>query len=336
MPLFLDLVRSETAASPERLAAALAGLRAYQQAHRFAPPPPMPVVAQAGRAMLRDYGGRGRPAIFVPSLINAPTVLDLQPGTSLLRWLAESGIRPLLVEWGSPTADDAALDIAGHVEALLLPLIDAIGRDAAVVGYCLGGTMALAAAARRPVAGLTLIAAPWHFAGYPQEAREAQLVMWTAAKPTAEAIDLCPLEVFQAAFWQLDPARTVAKFERFGRLDPASDTAAGFVALEDWANDGPPLTRDAARQLVEGFIRDDQPGRGVWHVDGTPVDAAALTCPVLDIASTTDRIVPRATAASLGTPLRLALGHVGMIVGGRARTALWEPLRAWLAALGPS
>ena len=42
LPLFLDMVRSETEAEPARTAAVLAGLAAYQQAPRPAPPPVMP------------------------------------------------------------------------------------------------------------------------------------------------------------------------------------------------------------------------------------------------------------------------------------------------------
>jgi polyhydroxyalkanoate synthase len=149
LPLFLQLLRSETAASPVRRRAALAGLRAYQQAERPPRPPQMPIAAVEGRAALRDYGGTGRPVIFVPSLINPPDVLDLAPDNSLLRWLRGQGVRPLLVDWGSPGQGERDLDIAGHVEMLLLPLLRAVGGPVALAGYCLGGTMALASAAGR-------------------------------------------------------------------------------------------------------------------------------------------------------------------------------------------
>jgi polyhydroxyalkanoate synthase subunit PhaC len=95
-------VRQQTEGDPERRAAVLAGLRAYQEAERVPRPPEMPVVARAGRAVLRDYGGRGPPAVFVPSLINPPFILDLTEGNSLLRWLVTQGVRPLLVDWGTP------------------------------------------------------------------------------------------------------------------------------------------------------------------------------------------------------------------------------------------
>jgi len=291
----------------------------------------MPVVAGAGRAVLRDYGGSGRPAIFVPSLINPPDVLDLAEANSMLRWLAQHGARPLLVDWGSATAAERELGIAGHVETMLLPLIEAIGREAAVVGYCLGGTMALAAAMLRPVDRLALIAAPWRFAGYPEGSRTDLGALWGAAQPVAEQLGLFPMELLQAAFWTLDPARVVAKYADYGRLDPDSDAARAFVLLEDWSNSGPPLTLAAGRELVEGFMRDDLPGNGQWQVANRNLDPGAVSCPVLEVISTSDRIVPMATAAGIGRQLSLKQGHVGMIVGGRARKLLWEPLAAWLS-----
>jgi polyhydroxyalkanoate synthase len=332
------MLRSETEGDPDRMASALAGLRAYQSAERPAPPPSMPVVATAGRAVLRDYGGEGRPVVFVPSLINTPDVLDLLPDASLMRWLATQGVRPLLLDWGTPSPDERDLSIAGHVETLLLPLLEEVGSDAALAGYCLGGTMALAAAVIRPPASLTMIAAPWCFAGFPDGARRGLGDLWEQARASAEAMGHLPVEVLQTAFWRLDPRRTVDKFVAFGRARKTPDATRLFVALEDWANGGAPLTPAAGRELAEDCFRDDVPGRNQWLVGGKRIDPTTLACPLLDIVSTTDRIVPAASAVSTAgarpkamTPMTLAQGHVGMIVGGRARKTLWEPLAQWLA-----
>ncbi|WP_231639156.1 alpha/beta hydrolase [Sphingomonas profundi] len=311
---------------------ALAGLRRYQEAERPPRPPVRPIAAQVGRAVLRDYGGAGPPVVFVPSLINPPGVLDLAEDNSLLRWLAGQGVRPLLLEWGSPVPDERDLSVAGHVERYLLPLIAALGGRPALAGYCLGGTMTIAAAARADVSALVTIAAPWRFAGFPDEARASLNDLWRSAEPAAERLGLMPMEVLQTSFWRLDPARTVGKFERLGRGAMAEAAIPGFVALEDWANDGPPLTLAAGRELLVDLFTGDRTGRGEWIVAGSPVDPARLTCPVLDVISTSDRIVPAASAPGIGTPLSLGLGHVGMIVGGRARTLLWEPLAQWLRA----
>lgn len=325
------MLRSETAARPDRLRAALAGLRRYQTAARPPRPPVMPVAARIGRATLSDFGGDGPPVVFVPSLINPPHVLDLAEGNSLLRWLATQGLRPLLVDWGWPDPGERDLDIAGHVETLLLPLLRELGEPVSLAGYCLGGTMALAAASQLPVRSLTLIAAPWNFDGFADRARADLVDLWTQTRPMAEALGVVPMEALQVGFWRLDAAKTIRKFEDFGALPEGDPRAAAFIALEDWANDGPPLTLAAGRDLLARLFGANATGRGEWIVAGRPVDPAALACPILDIASTRDRIVPAASAAGIGDRIALDLGHVGMIVGRRGRAALWEPLAHWLS-----
>jgi polyhydroxyalkanoate synthase len=294
-------------------------------------PDAKPAAAEHRGASLRDYGGEGPPILFVPSLINPPNILDLAADKSLLRWLSRRGHHPLLLDWGWPDSGRQSLGVAGHVEEILLPLIDAIGESPILAGYCLGGTMAVAAAMARPPLALVLVAAPWHFSGFPDESRAALARLWAQAQPTASALGLLPMEAPQSAFWNLDPARTIGKFRAFAEMEPGSNQAANFVVLEDWANDGPPLTRAAARELFEDFFRDDLPGTGRWKVAGRIADPATLSCPLLNLVSRTDRIVPAASAARVGERLELDQGHVGMIVGGKARQALWEPLSGWLS-----
>ena len=308
--------------------AALAGLRKYQEAERPPAAAAMPVIAQAHGAALRDYGGEGDPVLFVPSLINPPNVLDMG-GRSLLRWLAGRGRRVLLLDWGWPGADRRELSVAGHVERILLPLMRSAGGPVDLVGYCLGGTMALAAARLGGARSVATLAAPWHFSGFPEEARGKLAGLWAEAQPAVRALGVLPMEVLQCAFWGLDPERTVAKFEAFAALE--GEEARTFVMLEDWANDGPPVSEAAAREMFEALFAADATGAGAWTVGGTVIDPDALAIPLLNIVSTTDRIVPHATAVRSGERLDLALGHVGMVVGRKARAALWEPLEAWLS-----
>ncbi|HET9510804.1 MAG TPA: alpha/beta hydrolase [Sphingomonas sp.] len=330
-PLFLAMLRSETAQHRDRRAAALAGLARYQAAPRTPRPAPMPAIATAGRASLRDYGGPGRPVVFVPSLINPPFVLDLAADQSLLRWLARQGLRPLLVDWGDPTPADRDQDVTAHVEALLLPMLATLDERPVLVGYCLGGTIALAAARAADAHAVGLIAAPWRFSGFGADARAAIAALWDAARPACETLGLVPMEVLQAGFWRLDPRRTIAKYEALAGADDA--TVARFVALEDWANAGAPLTLAAGRQMFEDFFAADAPDTGRWLVAGDAIDPAALTCPITDFVSLTDRIVPAATSVDVGDRRAVGAGHVGMIVGTRARALLWEPLADWLKAV---
>jgi polyhydroxyalkanoate synthase subunit PhaC len=239
----------------------------------------------------------------------------------------------LLVDWGSPDVSERDLDIGGHITRYLVPLIESLGEAPLLAGYCLGGTMAIAAAALTPVRALALIAAPWNFAGFPDTARAEQASLWQTAEPAANALGLMPMEILQSGFWRLDPARTVGKYAEFAAMEAASSKAQRFIAVEDWANDGPPLTYGAAREAFEDFFGSNVTGRGLWRVGGELIDPAALKCSLLDVISTTDRIVPAAAALYAQNSMLIDLGHVGMIVGSSAIVRLWRPLRDWFKAI---
>jgi polyhydroxyalkanoate synthase len=327
LPLFLELVRQVSQRDPALARRALAGLEAYEQAPRPARRHERPAVARLGGAALRDHGGDGAPIVLVPSLINPPDILDLDEEVSLAQALANSGRQVLLLDWG-PAGARSSLSVAGHVETLLLPLLDALGEPATLIGYCLGGTMAIAAAGLAPVRALVTLAAPWHFARYLPESRAALAQLWRQSEAASQHLGALPMEVMQAGFWALDPERTVRKFAEFGELDPTSDKARRFITLEDWANEGEPLPLPAARELFEALYGDDAPGAGGWTV-GARLVAERPSVPTLHFVAGGDRIVPAATAPD-GEQVLIPSGHVGMIVG-RARVELHEALGRFLA-----
>jgi polyhydroxyalkanoate synthase subunit PhaC len=321
LPLFLELVRELSQRDPELARAALAGLRAYEQAPRRERPPPKPEVARVGGAALRDHGGSGPPAVLVPSLINPPRILDLDEQVSLTAAISQMGRRALLLDWGK--ADErSSLSVSHHVEMILLPLLRSIGEPVALIGYCLGGTMAIAAAGLIPIERLATIAAPWHFAAYPNASKQALADMWRHSEKAAKQLGALPMEVLQAAFWSLDPERTVRKFAEFGRLDAGSAEARRFVELEEWANEGEPLPYPAAKELIEDLFGKDLPGSGQW------IGSDKLDVPALHLTAEHDRIAPAETAPA-GETVAIASGHVGMIVGS-ARERLHQALAEFL------
>ena len=326
LPLFLELLREVSERDPDLARDALAGLKAYETAPRRKRPTPKPEIARVRGAALRDHGGAGPPTLLVPSLINPPRILDLDEQVSLTAALAHMGRRVLLLDWGK--ADHRKrLSVAGHIEELLLPLLRSIGEPVALIGYCLGGTMAIAAANLMPAERVVTLAAPWNFARYPDASRDALKDMWRHSEPAARQLGALPMEVLQAAFWSLDPARTVKKFAEFGRLDPASPDARRFVELEEWANEGEPLPYRAAKELIEDLFGRDVSGMGTWPVGGRPM-SDALEMPSLHILAGKDRIAPPATAPA-GKTIAIPSGHVGMIVGS-ARARLHEALKEFM------
>ncbi len=326
-----------------RAARALAGLEAYRR-HPFRRRSLVPrVLWREGTTRLLDFAGGGGPAVLVvPSLINRWYVLDLLPERSFVRRLAASGLRPLVVDWGDPGPEECRFDltdyIAGRLDRAFAAAVGAAGAPLAVVGYCMGGLLALALCLRRrrEVACLALLATPWDF--HAERAGQARLLARLAdgLPYLSGAAGPVPVDVIQSLFLLLDPFTAQRKFARFAGLDPDSAEARGFVALEDWINDGAAMALPTMQACLRSWYGDNEPGRGAWRVAGRPVRPQLLRRPALVVIPGGDHIVPPRSAeplaAALGaaTVLRPPLGHVGMMAAARAPAMLWAPLAQWL------
>ncbi len=329
-----------------RVETMLAGIEAYRGHPWRRPETDRPIPWKAGAARLIDYGGSGRPLLFVPSLINRFYVLDLLPGGSLLEWLAGQDLHPYVLDWGAPGPEERDFDVADYVARRLAPALDAVREDAGarplLVGYCMGGLLTLAQACRQPDAidGLALLACPWDFhAG--DNGGEALRLLRQALETLLAMHGELPVDLLQMLFAALDPHLARRKFARFASLRPDGEAARRFVALEDWLNDGVPLAAPVARTALFGWYGENRTARGDWRVAGMTVSPGDLEVPVLAALPRDDRIVPPASAAALADALPAAgltrispgAGHIGMVVGSRGRRQLWEPLRDWCGAL---
>jgi polyhydroxyalkanoate synthase subunit PhaC len=331
----------------------LIGVEAYWRHPYRRRMPEVPVLWREGTTRLLDYAPAAEPprdalpVLVVPSLVNRAYILDLSEERSLLRWLGAAGVRPLLVDWDAPGEAERDLDLTGYIAGRLNRALDAtlaaVGRPPVVIGYCMGGLLALALALRRQreVAALALLATPWDFHAVDGRLREMLAAMRGPIEAALVRDGALPVDVIQALFAALDPTLAPRKFARFAALDPNGREATAFVALEDWANDGVPLVRAVAQECLWDWYVGNAPARGLWRVDGAPVRPEELGVPALVAAPQRDRIVPRPCAEPLAgalpqaETLRPRTGHVGMVAGGAARTELWEPLLRWLRRHDP-
>jgi polyhydroxyalkanoate synthase subunit PhaC len=303
-----------------------------------------PELWREGSTRLLDYAPGGGVAVFVvPSLVNRAYVLDLAPERSFLRSWAAEGLRPLLIDWGRPSEGERGFALTHYIQRLERALdaaVAAAGRPAAAVGYCMGGLLALALAQRRTadMGGLVLLATPWDF--HAERAEEARRVgaIGAALMPVVEAWGELPLDLLQAFFALVDPMQVPRKFITFAGLEPQSEKARLFVALEDWLNDGVPLTAGVARECLVGWYGENRPGGGRWEVAGEQVRPERLKLVSLIVVPGADRIVPPLTALALAERIPGAerldphAGHIGMVVGSGSDRLMWEPVRRWIEA----
>ncbi len=317
--------------------ALIAGIAAYRRHPYVRALADPPVLWSEGDSRLLDYGGDGPPLLLVPSLINRFTVLDLAEGRSMARYLATAGLRVLLLDWGWPGPDERAMGLDALITGRLARAVDAIGEKPILAGYCMGGLLTLAAALARPetVAGLALLATPWDFHAGDAAIGRAVASLLETLEPLLALGNTLPVDTLQLLFSAGDPHGVGAKYRAFAAIDQDSPRARQFVALEDWLNDGVPLAAPVARECLRGWYVENQPMRGAWKIGGQVVDPARLTLPCFVAVPERDRIVPPESAIPLAAAIpgavthRLAAGHVGMVAGSTAETALWRPLAAW-------
>jgi polyhydroxyalkanoate synthase len=323
--------------SPADLVAGIAAYRRHPWTRDLVDPP---ALWAEGESRLLDFGGPGRPVLFVPSLVNRAHVMDLFEGRSMLRFLAGSA-RVLLLDWGWPGEAERGFTLTDYVAGRLERAIAAAGEPVVLVGYCMGGLLALAAAQRRPerVRALALLATPWDFHARDAAAARTLAALLPALEPLMAPTGRMPIDAIQALFAMMDPSGIAAKYAGFAKLDPASDRARQFVAIEDWLNDGVPLAGAVARECLAGWYGENTPARGLWRVAGEAVAPARLRLPSFVAVPGRDRIVPPESALPLAGLIEGAVlhaptaGHVGMVAGTSAERVLWRPLQDWIAAL---
>jgi polyhydroxyalkanoate synthase len=319
----------------------IAGIAAYRRHPWRRDLPDPPCRWQEGGSRLLDYGGDGPTVLFVPSLVNRSYVLDLAPGRSMLRFLAENGVHPLLLDWGWPGQVEREFTLTDYIAGRLERALVAVGQPVILAGYCMGGLLTVAAAERRPelVRALALLATPWDF----HAADRARAIGLAKLLPTLDPLmrfaGALPIDALQTLFVLLDPFGVADKYRAFARVRQDSDRARLFVALEDWLNDGIPLAASVSRECLSRWYGANTPARLKWRVAGLPVDPGALALPTFVAAPGNDRIVPPESARPLAAAIpgaRLhepAAGHVGMVAGRTAEAALWRPFLEWVRGL---
>jgi polyhydroxyalkanoate synthase len=285
------------------------------------------------------------PILLVCSLINRPYVLDLIDERSVVRRLLEGGLDVWLLDWGTPLPEDAARGLADYALGLLPRAAERVRRESRaarihLLGYCMGGTLALAAAAAGAIApaGLIALATPvdLHDSG--------QLSRWCRT-PGFDAAGLARLHgnvppyLLQPAFKMLDPVGLATKLYH---LEPKIDDDAFlrfFLAMETWLEDSVAFPGRAFAEWVAAYA-ENRLVRGTLRLDGTAIDLARVSCPLLTVVAEGDYICPpqsslalRALAGTDDHQLMLQPGgHIGLSTGKSAHRELWPRAAAWVRA----
>ncbi len=325
----------------------LLGIRAYQMQEWRAERRALRQIWQAGEVTLSVnaaiWGAAERPAVLlIPSMINRSYILDLMPGRSMMECFESLGLRPVLLDWGCSVDDAGQANLEAVILQRLVPAIEYLAEQTArpvhVLGYCMGGTLLAAAASRlqHKIARTIFLAAPWDFHAGTQTLL-SRVKFWVPSVAALMRGKTClPMEWVQMVFASLNPVQSVQKFTKFAAMDPESEEAKTFIAVEDWLNDGVDLPVELGTEVIEDWFVRNIPMHGQWMLRGQAVKASEISCPVLVVTSGRDKLVEEASALALASAipgaqiLQPLCGHIGMIAGQNAVQDVWLPMAEWI------
>jgi polyhydroxyalkanoate synthase len=285
---------------------------------------------------------KSRPAVLlVASLINRPYVLDLLPGRSVVERLLASGLDVYLLDWGTPREEDASRGLGGYALELLPRAFAAVEKRAGaapfILGYCMGGTLALMAAGAGAIspAGVIALATPVALHD------EGLLSRWCRVPeldPAAmhQLYGNIPPHLLQPAFKLLDPVGLMSKWLHLDDKIEDDDFLRFFLAMETWLEDSVSFPGAAFVEWV-GLYRSDALARGRLTLDGRRVDLGRVRCPVYNVMAEKDYITPPGSSLPLEKLVggdysaeRIKGGHIGLSTGGEAHRRVWPLLAAWM------
>lgn len=285
------------------------------------------------------------PLLIVPSLINRSHILDIDTQHSFIRYLVAQGMSPLLINWQNPLPQEHHFSLDNYIQRII-SCVDYVynttGTPVILMGYCMGGLLALAAAQLLPshkIKGLALLATPWHFHS-PQFTRplfkEEDIPSLTHL---LSSYPLVPSWLIQALFYYLYPHLIQKKFQRFATLKDNTTGMGLFTAIEQWANDGIDMTIPVATQCLIDWLHYNTPYQGTWKVAGIPIMPQSLTCKSFIALPKKDHIVPLQSSLPLAhllphaTLCPLPTGHIGMVTALDFQSLWQDSLINWMKHL---
>jgi polyhydroxyalkanoate synthase len=296
------------------------------------------------RSTAKDKAPRKTPILVVYALINRETMLDLQPGRSVVEKFLADGMDVYMLDWGYPTQKDKFLTIDDHVNVYLDDAVDFIReREKApclnLMGICMGGTFCTIYAAIHPekVKNLVLTVTPTSF-----DHDKGLLHVWMRdldADSILKNYGNMPGDLMNFGFLLLNPARLmIDKYRSF--LQNLGDKAfvENFVRMERWIYDSPDVPGETFRQFIEDLYKKNLLIQNKMQVGPHLVNLQNVTMPVLNIYARFDHLVPPAASEQITSrvaskdtkDLCLDTGHIGIYVSSKYQNEFVPTISRWL------
>jgi len=310
---------------------------------------PYDIVYEEDRIKVKHYPPTAgvqlkRPLLVVYALINRETMLDLQPGRSVVKTFQDSGVDLYMVDWGYPSRKDKYLTIDDHVNGYMDNVVDFIRRKHQVdkinlMGICMGGTFSVIYAALHPekLKNLVTTVTPTNF-----DTEQGLLHIWMKSVNVDRMVDTfgnMPGDFMNFGFLLLNPARLMID-KYVGFLEGMDNKAfvENFIRMEKWIFDSPDVPGETFRQFVKDCYQNNLLIQNEMKVGGQRVDLKNITMPLLNFYGKYDHLVPPAACELLTRNVGsrdtedvcLDTGHIGIYVSSKCQREFAPKIAAWL------
>jgi polyhydroxyalkanoate synthase len=307
------------------------------------------VVYQEDRVKLKHYFPRTKsryktPLLVVYALINRETMLDLQPGRSVVERFLDSGIDLYMIDWGYPTRKDRFLGFDDHINGYMDNVVDFIRKQHKLekinlMGICMGGTFSVIYSALHPekIKNLVTTVTPTNF-----DTKKGLLHVWMENMDVDRVVDTygnLPADIMNLGFLLLNPARLmIDKYVGFMEHMDNKQFVENFIRMEKWIFDSPDLPGEIFRQFVKDCYQGNKLLKNELEVGGSRVDLKKLTMPLLNIYGKYDHLVPPEACEKLvhhvgskdTEDICLNTGHIGIYVSSKYQEAFAPKIAGWL------
>ena len=284
------------------------------------------------------------PLLLIYALVNRETLLDLQPGRSVVQNLVKEGIDVYMIDWGYATRKDRYLTIDDHVSGFINNIVDFICRRHRLpainlMGVCMGGTFSIMYTALYPekIKNLITTVTPSNF-----DTDKGLLHIWAKgvdADRMTDAYGNIPGDLLNVAFLLLNPARLmIDKYVGFLENVDNKVFVENFMRMERWIFDSPDIPGETFRQFIKDCYQRNLLIQGKLKLGGRRVDLQKITMPLLNIYGRYDHLVPPEACELLTQrvgstdveDLRLDTGHIGIYVSSKSQKELVPKIARWL------
>jgi polyhydroxyalkanoate synthase len=314
-----------------------------------------------GSLMPVERNQHALPLVLVPPLGVTTETFDLMPQRSLVRFMAASGFKTYLVDWGKPKKEHAHLGLKDYSYTMMDAALDKIRRhsgcqELSLMGWCMGGLLCLLYQGQvldPNVRNIITVASPIDLesgrgvvagvASAAQGLNGAARLVSNYTNLRLNALDPARLALPPWAttlvFKMTDPVGSVTTYWDLVTRLSDREYVKSYSTTADYLNNMLMYPGGVIKDMAVKVVGENQLARGKVEVGDQVAELDAIRSNLLAFAGETDILVPGEIAekivdivASKDKEFRMAPGgHMGVIIGSRAQSAVWAESVAWLA-----